>query len=77
MFSIVVALGDYQPITVKAKLDLSLLAHDTTAEEPELSESIPNTPRDGPQQPEAAPTPSSAGEQSNISMEMDMSMDDL
>ena len=70
------AIGDYEPIKVQGKLDLSLLGHDSTTEDIDLQESVPNTPRDAHHQPVIPPTPGS-GDTTNMSIEMDMSMDDL
>ena len=61
---------------MQGKLDLSLLGHDSTTEDIDLQESVPNTPRDAHHQPVIPPTPGS-GDTTNMSIEMDMSMDDL
>lgn len=72
--------GYCEPLQVEGKLNLSLLANESSSnivpqegsvEDIDLQESVPNTPRDA-AQPTDVPSDSV-----NISMEMDMSMDDL
>lgn len=82
-FSFKVALGEYQPIRVKERLEFSLLRSDTGAsgdissdKNLHCTESLPNTPRDDPHAPVVAPTPGSS-DPSIVSVDMDMTMDDL
>lgn len=82
--------GGYDPMEFKGKLSLSALPHepiDSTldsaqlhdsnkpAKDSDLQESMPNTPRDAASQPEI-PTDVTQGDSINMSVEMDMSMDD-
>lgn len=68
--------ANYVPMDINNKYSLTSLPKN-----PELKdESVPNTPRGAPHEPElppAAATPAGDGDQSNMSVEMDMSMDDL
>lgn len=62
-------IDSYEPLQIERKLNLTQLRQDTTARD----ESLPNTPQYAPREP----TPQfGSGDQSGMSIEMEMSLDD-